>query len=53
MLENLTVAEIGVTAMHPRLGIRMRLIDWAQFVADHDDHHLAAARMVLRDVAQR
>jgi len=52
-LENLTGAEIGVTATHPRLGIKMRLIDWAQFVADHDDHHLAAARMVLRDVAQR
>lgn len=29
------------TAMHPRLGRRMRLIDLAEFVADHDDHHLA------------
>jgi hypothetical protein len=49
-LENLTGAEIGATAVHPRLGVKVRLIDWAQFVADHDDHHLAAARMVLRGV---
>jgi hypothetical protein len=49
-LENLTTAEIGATAVHPRLGVTVRLIDWAQFVADHDDHHLAAARRALRDV---
>ena len=49
-LENLTAAEIGATAVHPRLGVKVRLIDWAQFVADHDDHHLAAARKVLRGV---
>ena len=30
------------TAIHPRLGTPMRLIDLALFVADHDDHHLAA-----------
>jgi uncharacterized damage-inducible protein DinB len=50
-LEGLTEDEIGTTALHPRLGVPLRLIDWAQFVADHDDHHLAAARMVLRRVA--
>ncbi len=49
-LENLTAAEIRATAIHPRLGVKVRLIDWTQFVADHDDHHLAAARMVLRGV---
>jgi hypothetical protein len=49
-LETLTGAEIGATAVHPRLGVKVRLIDWAQFVADHDDHHLAGARMVLRGV---
>jgi DinB superfamily len=47
-LEKLSEAEIGTTALHPRLGVRLRLIDWAQFVADHDDHHLATARAVLR-----
>lgn len=29
-------------ALHPRLRTPMRLIDLAVFVADHDDHHLAA-----------
>jgi uncharacterized damage-inducible protein DinB len=30
------------TALHPRLRTPMRLIDLAFFVAEHDDHHLAA-----------
>ena len=30
------------TALHPRLRTPMRLIDLAEFVAEHDDHHLAA-----------
>jgi uncharacterized damage-inducible protein DinB len=33
---------IARTALHPRLQTPMRLIDLAVFVADHDDHHLAA-----------
>ena len=33
---------IGRSALHPRLGTPMRLIDLALFVAEHDDHHLAA-----------
>ena len=49
-LEKLTEPEVGATAHHPRLGVPLRVIDWAQFVADHDDHHLAAARIVLRSV---
>jgi len=30
------------TSNHPRLGTPMRPIDLAYFVAEHDDHHLAA-----------
>ncbi len=30
------------TALHPRLMQPMRVIDLAYFVAEHDDHHLAA-----------
>ena len=30
------------TALHPRLLQPMRVIDLAYFVAEHDDHHLAA-----------
>ena len=35
-------AILARTAIHPRLRTSMRLIDLALFVADHDDHHLAA-----------
>ncbi len=47
-MEQLTDAQIAVTAMHPRLEQPMRLIDWAYFVAEHDDHHLAAARTLTK-----
>ena len=30
------------TALHPRLKKPMRVIDLAFFIAEHDDHHLAA-----------
>jgi uncharacterized damage-inducible protein DinB len=46
--EKLTESEVSATAVHPRLGVPLRVIDWAQLVADHDDHHLAAARIGLR-----
>jgi DNA-binding MarR family transcriptional regulator/uncharacterized damage-inducible protein DinB len=31
-------------ALHPRLGIQMRIIDLLYFVAEHDDHHLSTIR---------
>ena len=40
-LEVLSDEEIAAAAIHPRLGQRMRVIDMALFVAEHDDHHLA------------
>jgi hypothetical protein len=49
-LEQLTESDVSATARHPRLGVPLRLIDWAEFVADHDDHHLAAARIGLRSL---
>jgi DinB family protein len=52
-LADVSDADIARTARHPRLGLPMRLIDWAQFMADHDDHHLAAARLAIRAVAGR
>lgn len=36
------------TALHPRLRTPMRLVDLAVFVADHDDHHLAAIAELTR-----
>lgn len=36
------------SALHPRLGTPMRLLDLAFFVAEHDDHHLATITDLLR-----
>lgn len=46
-LEKLSESDLARTALHPRLQQAMRLLDWASFIADHDDHHLAAARYAL------
>jgi uncharacterized damage-inducible protein DinB len=43
-LEALDEEELARTALHPRLGVRMRVVDMALFVAEHDDHHLASIR---------
>lgn len=36
------------TSLHPRLKTPMRLVDYLFFVAEHDDHHLAAIMLLLR-----
>jgi hypothetical protein len=51
-LDALRPEEIERTAQHPRLQMTLRLIDWAQFVAEHDDHHLAHARWVLASLRE-
>jgi len=43
-LEAMTEEEVARSALHPRLGKQMRVIDLALFVAEHDDHHLASIR---------
>lgn len=40
-------AELERTARHPRLGTPMRMVDLANFAAEHDDHHLARLRELL------
>ena len=35
------------SALHPRLQAPMRLVDCAQFYAEHDDHHLLRIRELL------
>ena len=40
-LEGIEPAWLARTAVHPRLGQPMRIVDMAWFVAEHDDHHLA------------
>jgi hypothetical protein len=34
-------------ALHPRLGITMRVVDLAYFTAEHDDYHLARVHELL------
>lgn len=36
------------TALHPRIKKPMRVVDLAFFVAEHDDHHLAAISELIR-----
>ena len=40
-LEELDEEEIARSSVHPRLKKPMRTVDWAYFVAEHDDHHVA------------
>lgn len=38
---------LKLQSIHPRLGIKMRMIDLLYFVAEHDDHHLATINYLL------
>jgi uncharacterized damage-inducible protein DinB len=42
VLRKLTDDEVFRSALHPRLKTQMSVIDMFLFVAEHDDHHLAA-----------
>ena len=37
------------TAIHPRLNTEMRLVDMLYFAAEHDDHHLAFIRNLIKN----
>lgn len=39
--------ELNNTAMHPRLEVKMRIVDLAYFIAEHDDHHIAKIITIL------
>lgn len=41
------------TSLHPRLKTPMTLVDYLYFVAEHDDHHIAAIMLLLKDNANR
>jgi uncharacterized damage-inducible protein DinB len=49
-LDRLPDQQLFNSALHPRMKIPMRIIDHAYFVAEHDDHHLAAIRSILLNV---
>lgn len=52
-LEGFGEEAVARTALHPRLGQPMSVTDWAYFVAEHDDHHLAAMTELLRKFGAR
>jgi len=46
VLRSVKDEDLEKSAIHPRLGTPMRLIDLAFFVAEHDDHHLAQVTLL-------
>jgi uncharacterized damage-inducible protein DinB len=50
-LEAIDQALLSRSAVHPRLGQPMRVLDMAWFVAEHDDHHLARMTDLVRAFA--
>ena len=52
-LEEFDDETVARAALHPRLGQPMSVTDWAYFVAEHDDHHLAAMTELLRKFGAR
>jgi DinB superfamily len=47
-LESFESAIFARTALHARLGVRMRLVDMIFFQAEHDDYHLARISELIR-----
>lgn len=47
-LFQLEPTQLLASSLHPRLKTPMRIIDLAYFVAEHDDHHLAGIREIMR-----
>lgn len=52
-LEALDDATLTFAPVHPRLKQPMRVVDFAFFVAEHDDHHLASIRELTRLLIKR
>jgi uncharacterized damage-inducible protein DinB len=48
MAGNLGDADLTRSSFHPRLKKPMRIIDLFEFVAEHDDHHLAKISEIMR-----
>ena len=47
-LESLDAELFARSAVHPRLNVPMRLVDFAFFQAEHDDYHLARINELLK-----
>jgi uncharacterized damage-inducible protein DinB len=51
-LERLSADELSRLARHPRLNQPMSVVDFCAFIAEHDDHHLAAAVAISEETAR-
>ena len=47
-IERLSVEQIYMSALHPRLKTPMRTMDHFLFVAEHDDHHLVTIHHLIQ-----
>lgn len=47
-LDSYDEAFVQRMALHPRLNVRIRVLDLAFFIAEHDDHHLARTSELKR-----
>jgi|SRR4030095_5008080 len=47
-LEELDEETVVRSGLHPRLNKPMRIIDIAYFTSEHDDHHLATMRRIIK-----
>lgn len=47
--EQFTIEDAAKTAFHPRLKEVIRLVDHAEFAAEHDDHHISRIHDLVRD----
>lgn len=47
-LESIDAELFSHSAVHPRLNVPMRLVDFAFFQAEHDDYHLARINELLK-----
>jgi uncharacterized damage-inducible protein DinB len=48
LLDSLNATDQDHTSMHPRLQQPMRMIDVMYFTAEHDNHHIAVARELVK-----
>jgi hypothetical protein len=48
-LESFDPLHAETKAIHPRLRSHMRVVDIAFFTAEHDDHHLASIRQIMKE----
>jgi len=51
-LEKLDETDVVKSGIHPRLNQPMRIIDMAYFTSEHDDHHLAIMREIIKSQTQ-